>query len=101
MSPGEIISIQVTKQQGFYAPLTPSGTIVVNKILASNYATVSNHVLAHQMMGIYRWWISLVGGSQSTERIPWILQVMQSVEKMIRWCGRLILTGIDIYGDTL
>ena len=28
--PGEIIHIELTKQQGYYAPLTPSGTIVVN-----------------------------------------------------------------------
>ncbi|CAF1578613.1 unnamed protein product, partial [Adineta steineri] len=61
--PGEIVNIESRKQEGYYAPLTSSGTIVVNGVVASNYATVSNHELAHQVMGIYRWWIGLFGGS--------------------------------------
>ncbi|CAF4231433.1 unnamed protein product, partial [Rotaria sp. Silwood2] len=28
--PGKVIRVQLTKEQGFYAPLTKSGTIVVN-----------------------------------------------------------------------
>ena len=85
--PGEIISIEMTKQQGYYAPLTPSGTIVVNGVVASNYATVSNHELAHQVMSIYRWWIGLVGASTWSEQIPWMLQAMLKVEQIIQWCG--------------
>ncbi|CAF5173000.1 unnamed protein product, partial [Rotaria magnacalcarata] len=69
--PGEIVHIQLTKQEGYYAPLTPSGTIIIDGVVASNYATVSNHALAHQIMGIYRWWIDLVGGSKWSEEIPW------------------------------
>ena len=84
---GEIVSIQSTRQQGYYAPLTPSGTIVIDGIVASNYATVSNHVLAHQAMSIYRWWIDLVGGSKWSEEIPWMLQIMLYIEQIIRWCG--------------
>jgi hypothetical protein len=95
--PGEIISIELTKQEGYYAPLTSSGTIVVNGIVASNYATVSNHALAHQMMGIYRWWIDLVGASKWNEEIPWMLQIMLKVEQIIRWCGGQIITNTYIY----
>lgn len=93
--PGEIISIHSTKQEGYYAPLTPSGTIVINGVVASNYATVSNHALAHQVMGIYRWWIGLVGGSKWNERIPWMLQIMLSVEPIVRWCSGHVF--IDSY----
>ena len=92
---GEIVSIQSTRQQGYYAPLTPSGTIVIDGIVASNYATVSNHVLAHQAMSIYRWWIDLVGGSKWSEEIPWMLQIMLYIEQIIRWCGYQTL--IDNY----
>ena len=56
-------------------------------VVASNYATVSNHELAHQVMSIYRWWISLVGVSKWNEKIPWMLQIMLKVEQIIRWCG--------------
>ncbi|CAM4940028.1 unnamed protein product [Rotaria socialis] len=93
--PGEIVHIQLTKQQGYYAPLTPSGTIIIDGVVASNYATVSNHALAHQLMGIYRWWIDLVGGSKWSEEIPWMLQIMLSIEQVIRWFGGQVL--IDSY----
>ncbi|CAF3709741.1 unnamed protein product [Rotaria sp. Silwood1] len=95
--PGEILSIQLTKEQGYYAPLTPSGTIVVNGIVASNYATVSNHILAHQMMALYRWWITLIGPVTSTEEIPWIVQLLLYIESIVRWCGGHILTGNYMY----
>ena len=92
--PGEIISIEMTKQQGYYAPLTPSGTIVVNGVVASNYATVSNHELAHQVMSIYRWWIGLVGASTWSEEIPWMLRATLNIVQMIRWCGGETLTEL-------
>ncbi|CAF0856523.1 unnamed protein product [Adineta steineri] len=93
--PGEIVNIELTKQEGYYAPLTSSGTIVVNGVVASNYATVSNHELAHQVMGIYRWWIGLFGGSLLNEDIPWMLQIMLYIEQTLRWCSGLNL--IDSY----
>ncbi|CAF4324085.1 unnamed protein product [Rotaria sp. Silwood2] len=95
--PGQIISIGSTKQEGYYAPLTPSGTIVINGVVASNYATVNNHNLAHKVMSIYRWWIHLIGESKWNEEIPWMLQIMLTIEKMIRWCGGQIFTNSYIY----
>ncbi|CAF4208537.1 unnamed protein product, partial [Rotaria sordida] len=86
-----------TKQEGYYAPLTPSGTIVINGVVASNYATVSNHALAHKVMSIYRWWIYLLGGSKWNEEIPWMLEIMLTIEQMIRWCGGQLFTNSDIY----
>ena len=80
-----------------YAPLTPSGTIVVNGVVASNYATVSNHALNHQILGIYRWCIRLVGESQWNEEIPWMLQMMLRVEQIIQWCGGQIIINNYIY----
>ncbi|CAF4556033.1 unnamed protein product, partial [Rotaria sp. Silwood2] len=44
---------------------------------------------------IYRWWIHLIGESKWNEEIPWMLQIMLTIEKMIRWCGGQIL--IDSY----
>ena len=85
--PAEIVRVQLTQQEGYYAPLTPSGTIVVDGVVASNYATVSNHALAHRVMGAYRWWVSVVGGSQVGEEIPWMLQMMLLIEQTVRWCG--------------
>ncbi|CAF1381881.1 unnamed protein product [Rotaria sp. Silwood1] len=80
---GKIINIRPIKQKGFYAPLTPSGTIVIDGVLCSNYAIVENHALAHKVMSIYRWWINLVGAPVLSNRLPWVLQVMYNVEKMM------------------
>ena len=87
--PGEIINIQLKQEEGYYAPLTPSGTIVIDKVVASNYASVSNHALAHNMMGLYRWWINLMGTTTTTssENIPWMLHAMSYIELIARWCG--------------
>ncbi|CAF1429947.1 unnamed protein product [Rotaria sp. Silwood1] len=98
--PGEIVSIRLSKQKGFYAPLTPSGTIVVNGVLASNYATVSNHDFAHNMMSIYRWWINLVDSPTLSGQIHWILQLMLNGEKIMRWSGAKILADTHIYDGT-
>ncbi|CAF3457608.1 unnamed protein product [Rotaria sp. Silwood1] len=95
--PGEIIRIQLIKQKGFYAPLTPSGTIVINGVLASNYATVSNHPLVHQVMSIYRWWIWLFGASKSNESIPSLLEAIWNIEKIIRWGGGHIFINNHLY----
>ena len=95
--PGEIINIRLTKEEGYYAPLTPSGTIVVDGVVASNYASVSNHALAHQMMSFYRLWIKIMGTSTSSEQIPWMLKLMLKIEQMIRWCGGNVLIGNQMY----
>mgnify|MGYP001077172210 CR=1 FL=1 len=96
ITPSEIINIELKQEQGFYAPLTPSGTIVVDGVVASNYASVSNHALAHKAMGLYRWWIKLAGVNTS-EDIPRMLLVMSYVEKMIRWSGLNILINNQMY----
>ncbi len=62
---GTIRNIQLIKSQGYYAPLTRSGKLVVDGIVVSNYATVANHQLAHLAMQPYRWWIQWMGSSSS------------------------------------
>ncbi len=59
--PGEILYIEQIKSQGFYAPLTRSGTIVIDKVVSSNYANARNHRLAHLAMQPYRWWRMFAG----------------------------------------
>lgn len=95
--PGEIMNIRLTKEEGYYAPLTPSGKIVIDAVVASNYAKVNNHELAHHVMGLYRWWIKLAGTSMLSEELPWMINAMLKIEEMIRWCGGHILTGTQIY----
>lgn len=91
---GSIVDIKLMKSQGFYAPLTPSGKLVVDGVLVSNYATVANHQLAHLIMQPYRWWIQLTYSSSIyTENIHWYCQFLYNiVEQINKW-----LFPIELY----
>ena len=57
---GHIVTRQVTQivkrqQTGLYAPLTEEGTIVVNGVLASCYAHIEHHGIAHTALSPVRW----------------------------------------------
>ena len=77
----EIESIYLTNEEGYYAPLTSSGTIIIDNVLVSNYATISDHYLAHSVMQIYRWWIYLFGSVENNENIHWILKLFQIINQ--------------------
>lgn len=77
----KIERISLTKEEGYYAPLTPSGTIIIDNVLVSNYATISNHHLAHTVMQIYRWWIYLFGSIENNENIHWILIFLERINQ--------------------
>ena len=60
----KVISISVEHNEGSYAPITSHGTIIVDGVLASCYAVVDNHHLAHWVFAPVRLWhsfLSLVG----------------------------------------
>lgn len=74
---GEIVRIEKVKSQGFYAPLTPSGTIVINNVVSSNYASVQNHYFAHLVMQPYRWWRMFIGPNKSIgSEINWYTSML-------------------------
>ncbi|XP_073346964.1 tiggy-winkle hedgehog protein-like [Pagrus major] len=59
-----VIRISVEHNEGSYAPITSHGTIIVDGVLASCYAVVDNHDLAHSVFAPVRLWhsfLSLVG----------------------------------------
>ncbi|KAJ8370055.1 hypothetical protein SKAU_G00100830 [Synaphobranchus kaupii] len=48
LRPSRIVSVAWTEGRGVYAPLTEHGTLFVDGVLASSYAVVEDHWLAHQ-----------------------------------------------------
>ena len=54
----KIESILIEPVEGFVAPLTQAGTLLVEGILASSYAVVHSQTLAHSAMAPLRWWYS-------------------------------------------
>lgn len=52
--PSQILSVSVEESVGVYAPLTEAGTLFVDGVLASSYALVEDHRLAHWAFGPLR-----------------------------------------------
>jgi hypothetical protein len=57
----KIKSIMIEPVQGYAAPLTMSGTILVDGILASCYAIIDSQTVAHSVMAPARWWYAMHG----------------------------------------
>lgn len=58
-------------KQGYMAPLTQEGTLIVNHIAASCYAIIDSHDVAHAVLAPMRWWYNLFGtGSKRDETMP-------------------------------
>lgn len=51
----QIVSVNYVTRKGIYAPLTREGNIVVNSVVASCYAVISDHELAHMSFAPVRW----------------------------------------------
>jgi hypothetical protein len=60
--------IDVVKQ-GYIAPLTQEGTLIVNNVAASCYATINSHYLAHVVLAPMRWWYNLFGKVHESNEI--------------------------------
>ncbi|CAF4946530.1 unnamed protein product, partial [Rotaria socialis] len=63
-------------KQGYVAPLTVEGTLIVNNVAASCYATIDSHYIAHTVLAPMRWWYSLFGKSSSMIGVHWFPQIL-------------------------
>lgn len=79
MRPSRVVKTRLVAKHGVYAPLTRAGTIIVDDALASCYALVRSHSLAHAAMAPLRW---MSGWSTSSEvpcGVHWYASVLNSV----------------------
>ena len=76
----KVSNVSDVLKQGYLAPLTDEGTLLVNEVAASCYGTISSHRLAHAVLAPMRWWYSLFGMGvehQATlEGVHWFPQML-------------------------
>uniref|UniRef100_UPI003AAD1D30 desert hedgehog protein isoform X2 n=1 Tax=Centroberyx gerrardi TaxID=166262 RepID=UPI003AAD1D30 len=94
VQPSRIISVSVEEGVGVYAPLTEDGTLFVDGVLASSYALVEDHRLAHWAFGPLRLLSSfnqlLWGESTETE----------TALSGVHWYARLLYSFGRIFLDS-
>lgn len=88
--------VKEQRSVGLYAPLTQHGSIVVNSVLASCYAAVDNHYLAHWALAPLRFFYSLMGPSEpQTDGLHWYPWFLQKLGKMLLDVGHFHPWGIE------
>ncbi|CAF4883392.1 unnamed protein product [Rotaria sp. Silwood1] len=81
-SPVRNITIEIKK--GYFAPLTLTGTILINDVLASCYASAKNHQWAQTFMAPFRWYYKLARfisvnqpfNNNRTDGIHWVVKII-------------------------
>ncbi len=64
-----ITNVSDIVKQGYIAPLTEEGTLIVNNVAASCYATINSHYTAHTVLAPMRWWYNIFGISKESNKM--------------------------------
>ena len=93
----KIQSIMIEPIEGYVAPLTMSGTLLVNGMLASCYAVVDSHSIAHTAMAPVRWWYMI--NQQFSHFVDGKTDSMHS--NGTHWYPELLYTMTDQYFNSI
>ena len=89
----EVMHTSIKWLKGAYAPLTKEGTVVVNGIVSSCYATINDHDLAHKVFGPLRYINDVLPSfmhKKQKKGISWYPMLLQKF-------GGFVLDRIDYY----
>lgn len=78
MRPSRVVKTRMVAKRGVYAPLTKAGTIIVDDALASCYALVSSHTLAHAAMAPLRWMARWSTSTELSRGVHWYASALYS-----------------------
>lgn len=88
--------VEERRGSGLYAPLTRSGSIVVNGVLASCYAALDSHRLAHWVLAPLRFFYSLMGPSEAqSDGLHWYPQLLQKLGRTLLDAGHFHPWGLE------
>lgn len=90
-----ITQVRVRESRGVFAPLTQHGTLVVDGVVASCYAVVDQHSLAHWAFSPLRLIHSWTGTTgHHTDGIHWYSQLLHWLGRMVLGSGHLHPLGV-------
>ena len=92
-----VTNVTVVTGQGVFAPLTSSGTIVVDGVAASCYALVSNHRLAHIAMTPLRLAASVCSWWNCYDDMLSPLDGVHYYARFLRWLAEFLLPESDLW----
>lgn len=91
-----VTSVEERSSSGLYAPLTHSGSIVVNGVLASCYAALDSHRLAHWVLAPLRFFYSLMGPSEAQSNgLHWYPRLLQRLGRTLLDAGHFHSWGLE------
>jgi hypothetical protein len=83
----EIVSnVSDVVKQGYMAPLTDEGTLIVDGVAASCYATINSHRVAHSALAPMRWWYRWAGAEKATSittGIHWFPKMLYEITAVL------------------
>jgi hypothetical protein len=91
-----VVTIDVTREEGMYAPLTTLGNVIVDDVIVSCYATIGSQSLAHASFAPARLWHTvlptLAESHVAAQVTHWYLDLLTSI-------GSLVLPPSVWYGS--
>lgn len=95
-TPSPVTFVQQRSGGGLYAPLTRSGSIVVDGVLASCYAALDSHGLAHWVLAPLRFFYSLMGPSEAqSDGLHWYPRLLQRLGRTLLDEGHFHPWGLE------
>ncbi|CAK1546156.1 unnamed protein product [Leptosia nina] len=79
MRPSRVVKTRTVRKKGVYAPLTKTGTIIVDDALASCYAIVNSHYLAHAAMAPLRWMSKWSHSNDVSKGVHWYANALYNI----------------------
>lgn len=83
MRPSRVVRTRVVTRRGAFAPMTRAGTIMVDDALASCYALVRSHALAHAAMAPLRWMAAWSSSSDAPRGVHWYANALYSFGEFV------------------
>ncbi len=90
LKPTRIVSIDIGVEMGVFAPLTSTGNLVVDNVVASCYAVVDSQTVAHAAFAPFRWANSLASILPAT---PLTASATSDVPAGVHWYADMLYSA--------